>query len=135
MVKIEEGKSYKAANGERVGPMEFWAGNTDRARQEAGDGKYWMIDGTGKCHATGNDLIAEWPEGPVRTVTRREIVPGVYDRVVVRDVVDGNKVIVRLDKDRLCDAPIVTMTADELRSAAMIFSQLAEALDSNEETK
>ena len=30
------------------------------------------------------DLVAEWTESPVRTVTRKEIVPGRYGRIEVK---------------------------------------------------
>lgn len=68
-------------------------------------------------------------ESPIRTVTRRELVPGVYGVILVNQAPSstGNKVDVtfkHIDGHTWYDA-------NELRSAAMILSQLAEALDDN----
>lgn len=61
-------------------------------------------------------------DGPVRTVTRREIVPGMYGCVEVLSFdKDGVTITFGPSCPYLC--------AEELRSAAMIFSQLAEALE------
>lgn len=58
-------------------------------------------------------------EGPVRSVTRREIVPGAYGQVSVISA-DRGRVEIFID---------ATSTADQLREAAHLFNQLAEALD------
>lgn len=136
-MKIEAGKYYVDGHGEKRGPMKAersWL-TDDRGWGFLPDGQRMAKSGeTSKDH-----LVSEWlepvTEGPVRTVTRweivtrREIVPGVYGRVVVRDVIDRSRVIVQLEKDAGDDANLVIMTAHELRSAAMILSQIAEALD------
>src|SRR5690606_24872348 len=76
-------------------------------------------------HQDGNlELVTE---GPVRTVTRREIVPGTYDGVRVGDVDGGYVTILGLTQ--------AAWSADELRSAAMILSQLAEFADDTGEGK
>lgn len=70
------------------------------------------------------DIVALWDEGPVRTVTRREIVPGVYGRVNVGRKGDGagfTKVPVSME--------YLFYSAEELREAAHLFNQLAEALN------
>lgn len=56
---------------------------------------------------------------PVRTVTRREIVPGAYGQVSVISA-DRGRVEIFID---------ATSTADQLREAAHLFNQLAEALE------
>ena len=123
MVKIEEGKFYRTRDGKKVGPMAF-------SREE---GIWFVHRKVGRWESDGSvietfgwpdpsPLISEWSEGPVRTVTRREVVCGSYGRVIV-DRVLGKECVVAIDDWH------TTMTANELRSAAMIFSQLAEALD------
>lgn len=61
------------------------------------------------------------PEGPVRTVTRREIVPGVYGKVRVNECGIGGGV------ESIEMRP--TRSPEELREASHIFNQLAEALE------
>lgn len=56
---------------------------------------------------------------PIRTVTRREIVPGAYGQVSVFEA-DRGRVEIFID---------ATSTADQLREAAHLFNQLAEALE------
>ena len=50
---------------------------------------YWRRDGEACAGNVNNmrpdlDLVAEWTESPVRTVTRKEIVPGRYGRIEVK---------------------------------------------------
>ena len=56
-------------------------------------------------------------DGPVRTVTRKEIVPGVYGAVGVQDGCLVNVAYMR--------------TADELRAAAATLIEIADALEEN----
>lgn len=65
-------------------------------------------------------------EGPVRTVTRREVVGGVYGDVGVSVHPDGEIQI---------EMRMLTKDAKRVLSAAMILSQIAEALDDKETTK
>jgi hypothetical protein len=69
---------------------------------------------------------------PIRTVTRREIVPGVYGRVTVKMNVSPARMSIGLTN--IAGAPIgdTAMSADELREAAHIFNQIAEVLEENE---
>lgn len=66
---------------------------------------------------------------PIRTVTRREIVPGVYGEVEVEkhDTFPESILI------KICDVrgAFHTMDADELREAAHLFNQIAEVLEEN----
>ena len=57
--------------------------------------------------------------GPIRTVTRREIVPGVYGRVSVHDDYSVGFSTELDGRD----------AADELREAAHLFNQIAEVLE------
>lgn len=73
------------------------------------------------------DVLINYPDweivedGPVRTVTRKEIVPGEYGKVIV-----ATGVMSTTTPWVSCEG---NLTSDELRSAAMVFSQLAEALE------
>lgn len=84
-LKLEVGRCYKNAHGEKIGPI---------ADHQWSDGfPYHGGRGMGFYNAHGiaqssqrPDLIAEWtdsPTGPVRTVTRKEIMPGDYGDVCV----------------------------------------------------
>ncbi|HEU4984953.1 MAG TPA: hypothetical protein VFT58_04885 [Nitrososphaera sp.] len=66
---------------------------------------------------------------PIRTVTRREIVPGTYGRVRIFDVKDG-----RVWADSL-HGFTDGLYADELREAALIFNEIADVLEENADTK
>lgn len=81
--------------------------------EDVGDGYSWLIR---------SDDIELVNDGPVREVTRREIVPGVYGRVVVESCEDCEVAVSFTDESRW-------LNADELREAAHLFNQLAEALE------
>lgn len=57
--------------------------------------------------------------GPVRTVTRREIVPGEYGGVTI------------FNDETVYLSPVNKPTADELREASHLLAQLAEVLEEN----
>lgn len=59
--------------------------------------------------------------GPVRTVTRQEIIPGTYDGVVVMGVDPGGELHVSL-------IPMATRDPDRLERAAAVLTALAGAL-------
>jgi hypothetical protein len=63
-----------------------------------------------------NDLIAEWQEGPVRTVTRKEIVPGWYGIVRVTNMGDVS-------------IPAPGQDPAQLRAAAATLIEIADALE------
>jgi hypothetical protein len=64
------------------------------------------------------------PASPIRTVTRREIVPGVYGVVSV-DSVYGREASISMTT--ICDA-------SDLREAARLFNEIADVLEENEKT-
>jgi len=89
------------------------------------------------------DLVADWqepvtpaPTGPVRMVTRPEIVPGVYGRLRVWELTtDHNNDPVapitfasRVGGHSMGASPAM-LTAAELRAAAETLSQLADAME------
>lgn len=72
-------------------------------------------------------LVSDTPS-PVRTVTRKEIVSGVYGRVRVLTLkgVSDKRVGVRITSD---DAALGSLNESELRAAALVLTQLADALE------
>jgi len=119
-MQIEVGKYYRTRDGQKVGPM---VANTfiDYPFKDGSGLMSFTTDGHRFCadeHHT--DLIAEWTEAPtshVRTVTRKEIVPGVYGNVIVWN--DGSG-----------DVSVMNMrTATELRAAIATLTEIADALE------
>lgn len=135
---IKEGCFYRTRGGQRVGPMRLHPHNT---RVMVGDmeghsNRCFALDGT---HEYGNqnlDLIALWsdePTSPVRTVTRKEIVPGTYGRISVASDADGYASIALTTFDtgpsQLDEVYRRSLKAPELRAAAKVFTDLADALE------
>jgi hypothetical protein len=131
-----EGAYGRTRDGQRVGPL-------THDPREPWPGAFWRASGgpvqirglrhplawwhAGCYYSDGTesplDLVAEWTEdGPVRTVTRREIVPGTYGLIVVRDGPSptGNRASVHVDAG--------WYSADELDAAARVLTELAGAL-------
>lgn len=73
-----------------------------------------------------NDLIAEWtdaPTGPVRTVTRKEIVPGVYGGLRVS--MAHGAVFLSMDDEAEHDA-------SDIRHLIATLTEIADALEGNQ---
>ena len=115
-LKLEVGKMYTDRTGNVRGPMRLIK---NPAWHKFTDGNLsWGEYGTALSTGTefDNDLIAEWttePTGPVRMVTRKEIVPGVYGGLEVGQAVDGHVFIAmgihRVDAEAI-DALIAHLT-------------------------
>jgi hypothetical protein len=133
-MRIEEGKYYRTRGGRKVGPMR--ATDNNHWPMEC-DGTWWRADGE-SCEGSmarmypENDIVAEWTEhSPVRTVERKEVVPGVYGRV---DILDVSKFavwrvgigFVSHHGTRSCAA---YLTASELRDLSRVALELADYLD------
>lgn len=117
------GKTYKTRSGDIVGPMEEPSeGDWSKRVGVTFEGRGWFKDGTysGKPHLL--DIVSEFKEGPVRNVTRLEPVEGKHG-IVQLDVHNGQIVVTISPEDG--HQP----SGDELRSAAMILSQIAEYRD------
>lgn len=121
-MNLEPNKYYKTRDGRKVGPLSYcgpvWSNST---RTE-----HWFEDGSRNRHKDEpGDIIADWVnDGPVREVTRKEIVPGTYGIVGVGDVgVSGERAPVGLVGGTLF------RTAAELREAAATFNAIAEVLE------
>lgn len=126
-LKLEVGKYYRTRDGRKVGPME-----PHRKKEWLTDGKGALWSSfTGERYygcAPADDLIAEWtdaPTGPVRTVTRKEIVPGVYGCVNL-GAVDGDSAQIRLQNPGFLET---WYTAAELRAAIATLTEIADALE------
>jgi hypothetical protein len=130
MVKIEAGKFYRTRDGRKVGPMVRHApAHDDMVRGNEWPWtapEYpvsWREDGT-QSFTPGEDrdidLVTEWTEGPVRTVTKKEIVPGVYGEVAVVGPIGASRANVCVNGN---------LSAAQLRAAAATFLELADALD------
>lgn len=85
------------------------------------EGGLYMEDNFGKAHSWNEESVNEKFEpvsSPIRTVTRREVVPGQYGIVYISS---ANEVWIAASKH----------TVEELREAAHILNQIAEVLEEN----
>jgi hypothetical protein len=92
-------------------------------------GGFWYrgADGSRQNSSSPGDWELVQPEGPVRTVTRKEIVPGRYGRVYVARPEDD---FVMVGIVITSEVPAhVSLNASELRAAADTFIELADALE------
>lgn len=117
-MKLEVGKYYRTRDGRKVGPMQKFNSYRNRHPWES-HGCLWTDDGVAYLGMYPDQNIrAEWidePASPVRTVTRKEIVPGTYGKV---RVTGGMYIHVNS-----------MSTATELRAAIATLTQIAEALE------
>lgn len=133
-MKIEVGKSYRTVEGKKA-EIDDHHPDVEDGFQFSGtvaSGSWWW-NAEGESQFGGaNTLVAEWtdaepvppcggevPTGPTRTVTRLEVVPGVYDGVQVGES-DGKMVRVSLIDG--------VLTANELDAAAAVLTELAKAV-------
>ena len=126
-MQIEVGKYYRARDGRKVGPM-----TATRWPEVLGgrnvDGKNCIFNKSNGTHGDADsedpvihnnqafDLIAEWQEGPVRTVTCKEIVRGWYG-------------IVHVAKNGNVGVNTYSRNPTELRAAAATLIEIADALE------
>ena len=122
-LKLEPDAFYRAEDGSKVGPM---IGYRDDTYFDIGYGKegLWRYDGFDVWDYGKNNLIAPWttePTGPVRTVTRKEIVPGVYGDVeLAGDDTYSGAFGIRIN---------TLMDASRLRAAIATLTEIADALE------
>lgn len=123
-MKIEVGKSYWTVKGEKADVAERHpdSGRRFPFRGVSGGGVLWWDENGNSLIDGGHDLVAEWTDdGPTRTVTRLEVVPGVYDGVSVMIPDNG---MVNLHVMFAFNDP----SADELEAAAAVLTELAKAV-------
>lgn len=140
-IMIEGGKSYRAADGRKIGDLEWHAQHScfygDDETEAPGGGFRRAYRPNGRHGSDiipripSLDLVAEWtdePTGPVITETVKRIVPGYYGPVEVSAVI-GDRVGVRISNLHGPGGPEIPMNASELRAAARCFAEMADALD------
>lgn len=126
MFKVGDRVKYKSgtafSNGEFVNTVE----------KVSEENKVWFME-TGKWARAQSIEHASPATSPVRTVTRREIVPGTYGRIVVTGTYKESRVTLNWEGSSSIHTAveIVGLDAEELREAAHLFSQLAEVLEEN----
>ena len=140
-VTIEAGRFYRTDAGGKVGPTRRisyrphspWPFACDFADSKTGL-LYVKLNGetqSGMGDHTTPNLIAEWtdaPTGPVRTVTRSEIVPGIYNRLGVGHQC-GDRIWVGLvENDGDYDLGSL-LDAGQLRALAATATEIADALE------
>lgn len=118
-MKIEAGKYYKTKSGKKVGPAV-----KEREWFDLSGFGYFQ-NGERMAGVESDNLVSEWPvESPVRTVTRKEIVPGVYDIISVPEGPHPiGRVLIHMDRSSRGATP------SELRAAAATMTELADALE------
>lgn len=130
-VNIVEGVFYKRADGMKCGPAKV----DDRTKfpwniPPSGQGFHaYSSDGKSILERQNFDIISEWSEGPVRTVTRREVVEWSDDILTVVPHEDGN---VLIGFKHPHDQHYISLSKKQILSACMIMSQIAEAMDDGE---
>lgn len=130
-LKLEVGKKYTDRTGNVRGPLRAirnpaWHKFTDG---NLSWGEYGAALST--RDEFDNDLIALWqdaPTGPVRTVTSKEIVPGIYNRLGVGEQ-SGDCIWVGLvENDGDYDLGSL-LNASQLRALAATATEIADALE------
>lgn len=120
---IEEGKLYRSETGEKIGPI-IDCGFSDGFPYHGGRGKGFYNAQGKRQNPHGDDLIAEWtdaPTGPVRTVTRKEIVYGVHGDVeIVEDDTHQGGIGIYIN---------ATMDTARIRAAANNMLAVADAME------
>lgn len=96
----------------------------------------FLVAGTGWLVRSDDiELLPAAPQqaGPVRTVTRREIVPGVYGRVCVeKGRLPFMASACLVDRSNKKHSEVNYLDASELREAARIFNEIADVLEEGE---
>lgn len=132
-VYLEEGSLKEI--GAKVGDVVEWCGNDMRENEfvsyeiDSVNGAYYHAKGSPACimmmssdHWRIISRASDNPKSPVRMVTRKEIVPGVYGGVEVVASSDDCHVWVCINEKN-------PMSANELRAAAKTLTDIADALD------
>ena len=129
MLKIEAGKSYRCANGYKIGPMIEYDYKKGTFVEVCGDGRIWYLEGKafGTEHKGDETLVAEWSDhkSPIREVVKKNIEPGTYGNLTVYyqygepEKIDNLRIEVTTSKH----------TADELRDMAKTLVEIADFMD------
>jgi hypothetical protein len=149
-LRLEVGKFYRTRDGRKIGPMRdggaaysglFVGPGTVIIRTDGSPTTHpqiYLLDGTVAMMRAGEEndiLVAEWTESsPVRTtertITETEIVPGIYGRLEIAPYsVDHDGWAIGITTSNGRANSVQTMSAEELRAAAVTLNELADALD------
>lgn len=126
---IEVGKYYKTRDGRDVGPMASF-GLGFRCENS----KFtWHPDGSAASGTkNSSDIVSEWvePKSPIKITQKREIVDGDYGAVRVKNQNNVDFPIQITLLGGTTREPVMRrgFNAEQLREAAHIFNQIAEAL-------
>jgi hypothetical protein len=135
-MNIEEGKFYRSNDGRKVGPISpaMYPNGDFRWTAPQGGPYLWQASGVyGDNRDENLDLVAEWLDGPVRLVTSKVIVPGIYGRVYVGTSYDDNLRNIGITREGEGGAHFASaMRSDELRAAATVLTEIADAMDGAE---
>jgi len=131
-MELQTGKTYRDEHGNRVGPLK---GRMFKWVDGKGHGPDAEWGNDGKVRMRGpegyGDLIAEWTDGPVHTITRREIVRGQYADVDVGEQLEipdcNNPDLTPVRKVAVAYAGF--RSSAELKAAAAVLLELAGALE------
>lgn len=131
-MRLEVGKFYRTRDGQKAGPMDRSHLSSDvflGAMDSFSERRAWYGDGAWSHLKDDNalDLIAEWsepssPSGAVETITTKHIKAGLYGRINVGTEVESPRIWIEWTNHHSC------ATAPELRSAAVLFLELADFL-------
>jgi len=106
-MKIEEGKFYKTRDDRKVWPLYY---KTDNGHVLWFGDLAWWSD-CGKINRTRDeqeDIISEWPSGPIQEVTTKTIVPGNYgpsNALQLNSVINGHVVFRSLLREQTWPVP------------------------------
>lgn len=124
-LKLEVGKYYRDQNGRKIGPIvdHGWSDGFNFY----GGKRMGFYNEEGRRQNNIDYIVSEWqdaPTGPVRTVTRKEIVPGVYGMVKVTTCPSSplGVVGINLTSDGW-------WTAADIRAAIATLTEIAQALE------
>ena len=121
-LKLEVGKYYRDQNGRKIGPIvdHGWSDGFNFY----GGKRMGFYNEEGRRQNNIDYIVSEWqdaPTGPVRTVTRKEIVYGVHgDIEVVEDETHQGGIGIYIN---------ATMDAARIRAAANSMLAVADALE------
>ena len=120
-LKLEVGKYYRDQNGRKIGPI-VDHGWSDGFNFYGGKGMGFYNE-EGRRQNNIDYIVSEWTTGPVRTVTRKEIVFGVHGDVeIVEDDTHQGGIGIYIN---------ATMNAARIRAAANSMLAVADAMEDN----
>lgn len=138
-LQIKEGTYYRTRDGRKVGNLSETGNSSwpwvDRIAGLWFRGDGYSCPGSLDLHRDEDDIISAWvdePTSPVRTETRKVIVPGVYGRLHIapgRSGVGPEIMIAMANRHGLAISSTHTWTLGETRDAIANLTLVADALE------